>query len=66
MDWGALLKAGVQGAGLRPGEVWALTPYELSVVLGTQAGQPPLNRARLMELDALYGGAAGGDDERRV
>lgn len=63
MDWTGLLKAGVQGAGLRPDQVWALTPYELSVVLGTDAGAAPLNRARLMELDALYGGAQGGCDE---
>lgn len=61
-DWAALLKAGVQGAGLRPHELWALTPYELSLVLGTDAVQAPLNRARLMEMDALYSAAGGRDD----
>ena len=59
-----LLKAGVQAGGLKPHEVWALTPYELSLVLGTDdGGQAPFNRARLMELDALYGGAQGGGDD---
>jgi len=43
LDWGALLKAGVQGAGLRPSELWALTPYELSLVLGTDAIEAPFN-----------------------
>lgn len=63
LDWAAFLKAGVQSAGLRPHEVWALTPFELSLVLGLDAGQAPFTRARLLELDALYGGAQGGSDE---
>lgn len=54
-DWAGLLKAGVQGAGLKPSELWALTPYELSLMLGVDASQAPLTRARLMEMDALYG-----------
>ncbi|WP_298292057.1 phage tail assembly chaperone [uncultured Litoreibacter sp.] len=59
-DWAALLKAGVQGAGLRPAQFWALTPYELSVMLGVDGAEAPLTRARLMELDALYGGRDDG------
>ena len=64
LDWAAFLKAGVQSAGLRPHEVWALTPFELSLVLGLDGeGAAPFTRARLLELDALYGGAQGGGDE---
>ena len=62
-EWSALLRAGVQGAGLKPAEFWALTPYELSVMLGVETRQTPLTRVRLMELDARFGGAKGeGDD----
>lgn len=55
-DWPRLLKAGLQGAGLQPAQFWALTPYELSVMLGADGAEPPLTRARLMELDALHSG----------
>ena len=53
-DWQALLKAGVQGAGLRPHELWQLTPHELSIVLGADAIDPPMTRARLAEIEAQY------------
>lgn len=56
LDWTALLKAGVQQAGLSPAQVWALTPYELGLVLRVEELLPPLTRARLEELDAQYGG----------
>ena len=50
-DWPALLRAGLRGLGLRPAEFWALTPSELMLMLGIEAGaQAALNRARL---DAL-------------
>lgn len=65
-DWVALLRAGLQGAGLKPSEFWALTPYELSVILGVDMGQAPLTRARLMELDARFGGAKGEADDRHL
>lgn len=48
-DWGALLKAGVQGLGLRPAEFWALTPAELRLMLG-EGARPAMGRARLEEL----------------
>ncbi len=53
-DWPALLKLGVQGGGLKPQEFWALTPAEVTLLLGLDAVEKPLNRARLEELDRLY------------
>ncbi len=61
-DWAGLLRAGTQGAGLKPHELWALTPYELTLILGVEGSAPPLTRARLMELDAQYGQNGGRDD----
>jgi len=49
-DWPALLRAGVQGLGLRPAECWALTPAELSLMLGEQAGPRPMARDGLEAL----------------
>lgn len=54
MDWAGLLRAGLRGAGLKPCEFWRLTPLELMVMLGREAGQGPLSRARLEELAAAY------------
>lgn len=61
IDWAGILRAGVRGAGLRPEEVWRLTPAELAVILGVGAGPAPMGRARLEELAALYpdGGTNG-------
>lgn len=53
-DWGALMRAGIQGLGLRPAEFWALTPGELVLMLGDAAGGAPLSRARLDELAKSY------------
>ncbi|MEM9581916.1 MAG: phage tail assembly chaperone [Pseudomonadota bacterium] len=55
LDWAGLLRAGLRSAGLQPSQFWALTPYELSVMLGVDGKDPPLTRARLMELDAAFG-----------
>ena len=33
-DWPSLMRAGIRGVGLRPEEVWALTPAELHLLLG--------------------------------
>lgn len=54
-DWRAMMRAGMQGLGLRPDEFWALTPAELLLMLGLNDGGPPaLNRARLAELSAQF------------
>ncbi len=58
-DWSALLKVAVQQGGMKPSEFWCLTPAELSLCLGLDQVAPPLNRARLMELDRLYSTNSG-------
>ena len=63
-DWPALMRAGIRGLGLRPGEFWALTPAELRLMLG-DAAPAPLRRARLDELLAAYPDQAKGRDDGR-
>ena len=53
-DWPVLLRAGLRGLGLRPAEFWALTPYELRVMLGEGEAQVPMGRAQLMQLRAAF------------
>lgn len=53
-DWPALMRAGVNGLGLRPAEFWALTPAELHLMLGAAAGPAPLTRDRLNALAARF------------
>lgn len=53
-DWPALMQAGMRGLSLRPAEFWALTPAELSLMLGREVGSAPLARARLDELLNAY------------
>jgi len=57
-DWPALLRVAV-AAGLRPAEFWGLTPAEFVLVLGLDAQEKPLTRARLAELDAAFGDMKG-------
>lgn len=60
-DWAALMRAGMRGAGLTPEAFWRLTPVELLLILGVEAGAAPMTRARLAALEADYpDGAAGG------
>ena len=49
-DWPALMRAGMQGLGLRPPEFWELTPVELRLMLGDREGVRPMARDGL---DAL-------------
>ncbi len=53
MDFAGLLRA-ASARGLRPVEMWALTPAELMVVLGRGGGPAGMGRARLEELAAAY------------
>ena len=39
MDWAALLRAGLRGLSLTPDAFWALTPAELQLMLGSEAGR---------------------------
>lgn len=54
LDWPGLMRAGLRGLGLRPEEFWALTPAELSLMLGREAVRPPLTRSRLSELEQRW------------
>lgn len=54
LDWPGLMRAGMQGLGLRPDQFWALTPAELALMLGVGAGPAMMTRDRLAELAARY------------
>lgn len=53
-DWAALMRAGLHGLQLRPGEFWALTPAELAMMLGQVKGAAPMSRDQLDQLLAAY------------
>lgn len=53
-DWPALMRAGVQGLGLRPAEFWALTPAELRLMLGERGAARPMGRDGLEALLVAY------------
>ncbi len=54
IDWAGLMRAGLLGLGLEPVVFWRLTPVELRVMLGLEAGAAPLTRARLDELARAF------------
>jgi len=54
IDWPGLMRAGMLGLGLAPDVFWRLSPVELRIMLGADAAQPPLTRARLAELAAAF------------
>ena len=53
-DWPGLMRVGMHGLGLKPHEFWALTPAELWLLLGSDAGEMPMGRGRLDELARAY------------
>lgn len=53
-DWPGLMRAGLRGLGLEPDEFWALTPAELWLLLGPEAGEMPMGRAKLEELSRSF------------
>ncbi len=53
-DWPGLMRAGLRDLGLRPAEFWALTPAELWLLLGPEAGEMPMGRSRLDALSQAY------------
>ncbi len=67
LDWPGLMRAGMQGLGLRPGEFWRLTPAELWLMLGAGAGPARLDRAGLDDLLRRYPDKRKdeGDDRKR-
>lgn len=65
-DWQALMRAGIRGLGLRPAEFWDLTPAELRLMLGADAGGPSMGRDRLDELMAAFPDRKAGRDMERA
>lgn len=54
IDWGALMRAGLHERGLLPREFWALTPAELTLMLGRGGSGGPMGRRQLDELVAQF------------
>lgn len=54
MDWAGLMRLGLHILRLPPEQFWRLTPIELLVMLGQEACEPPITRARLAALAAAY------------
>jgi uncharacterized phage protein (TIGR02216 family) len=54
IDWPALMRAGMQGLGLKPHRFWRLTPAELLMLLGDVPGHAPMARDRLEALAARF------------
>lgn len=66
IDWGGLMRAGLHGLGLRPWEFWALTPAELSVMLGVEGRPAPLTREGLAALMRAYPDPGAGARQGRA
>ncbi|HWL57406.1 MAG TPA: phage tail assembly chaperone [Paracoccus sp. (in: a-proteobacteria)] len=65
LDWAGLLKVGIGpprlgGLGLTPAQFWTLTPAELAMMLGIEAGAGGMTRSRLAALAARYPDAPRG------
>lgn len=56
------MRAGIKGLGLRPAEFWALTPAELMLMLGQEAGEAPLLSEGLAALMAAYPDGENGSE----
>ena len=54
LDWPGLMQAGLCGLRLKPSEFWALTPAELQIMLGLNAGNAPMGRSRLDALSEAF------------
>lgn len=53
-DWPGLMRAGLHGLQLTPDQFWALTPYELQIMLGRGQGSGAMSRDRLRDLMRAY------------
>lgn len=68
LDFAGLLRAALApqalgGLGLCPQQFWALTPLEVQLMLGREAGSAMMSRARLEELAAVYPDGKGPKDD---
>jgi len=58
-----MMRAGMLGLRLTPAQFWQLTPAELRLMLGQDAGQSAMGRAGLDALMRVYPDETGGCDE---
>ncbi|MEX0338363.1 MAG: rcc01693 family protein [Arenibacterium sp.] len=65
LDWPGLMRAGISAMRLHPRDFWTLTPAELQLMLGKNAGLSPLGRADLERLQAAFPDRETGDDKWR-
>jgi uncharacterized phage protein (TIGR02216 family) len=65
LDWAGLMRAGLCVLRLPPATFWALTPAELQLMLGGQAGPVPMTRAGLDALTRAFPDDLKGDDDDR-
>ena len=54
LDWAGLMRAGLHELHLPPATFWALTPYELALMLGRTGGESAFTRADLATLAARF------------
>lgn len=54
IDWPGLMRVGLNGLGLTPGEFWRLTPVELRIMLGAEPQASALTRTRFEELASAF------------
>ncbi|MFU8863950.1 MAG: rcc01693 family protein [Rhodobacterales bacterium] len=66
LDWPGLMRAGLRGLRLQPAQFWALTPAELALMLGRDAGQAPMGRHALDRLMQAYPDPAKPSDEGMI
>ena len=62
IDWAGLLRAAA-ARGVRPAEMWGMTPVDLLIVLGRAGGPASMARARLEELAAEWPDRPKGDGD---
>jgi len=63
LDWPGLMRAGLHGLRLTPEAFWRLTPAELRMMLGSAAGDGPLDRSGLERLLAAFPDVKRGEDD---
>ncbi|NRB19458.1 MAG: phage tail assembly chaperone [Rhodobacteraceae bacterium] len=63
LDWPAMMRAGMLGLRLAPRDFWRLTPAELGLMLGQDAGGSAMGRAGLDALMRAYPDKTGDCDE---
>lgn len=62
-NWPKLMAAGIRHLGLMPDEFWALTPAELSLMLGASQADQAMSRGGLAQLMRIYPDQSEGQDD---